>query len=218
MTAKIILIANQKGGAGKTTVSMQLGGFLANVGFKTIIIDGDPQGTAIRWANSAPDEYLFPATVVSLSAAGEKIHREIKNFVDDFHYIVIDSPPAAESNIAQSALLVADLCIIPVLPSPPDIWATVAIKDAIGRALVINEALKSRILVNQLQSNSVLGNEVIKLLSTFDIPILESTLGLRSAYKESAAYGQTVATLGSKAKKAIDEMNSFINEIQNILK
>lgn len=218
MTAKIILIANQKGGAGKTTVSMQLGGFLANSGYKTIIIDGDPQETAIRWANSAPDEYLFPATVVSLSAAGEKIHREIKNFVDDFQYIVIDSPPAAESNIAQSALLVADLCIIPVLPSPPDIWATVAIKEAIDRALVINETLKSRILVNQLQSNSVLGNEIIKLLSTFDIPILESSLGSRSAYKESAAYGQTVATLGSKAKKAIDEMNKLISEVKNILK
>ena len=218
MSAKIILVANQKGGAGKTTVSMQLGGFLANAGYKTIVIDGDPQGTAIRWANSAPDEFLFPATVISLSAAGDKIHREVKNFVDDFQYIVIDSPPAADSNIAQSALLVADLCIIPVLPSPPDIWATVAIKNAIDRAQVVNEPLQNRILVNQHQSKSQLGNEVIKLLNTFDIPIFETTLGLRNVYKESAACGQIVSAFGSKAKKALDEMNSLILEVQNIFK
>lgn len=217
MDTKIILVANQKGGAGKTTLAMQVAGFLASTGERTIIIDGDPQGTAVRWAASAPDEYPFPATVISLSAAGDKIHREIKNFVGDYRYIIIDSPPAAESKIAQSALLVADLCLIPVLPSPPDIWATVAIKDAIERAKVINESIQARILINQYQSKSNLGNEVVSILDNLEIPLCKNKLGLRSAYKESAAYGQSVLGLGSKAKKAIDEMNNIVAELLDIL-
>ena len=75
--AKIIVISNQKGGAGKTTITMQLAGGLSMLNKKVLVVDGDPQGTAVRWCSAASDELSFPASVISLSAAGEKIHREI---------------------------------------------------------------------------------------------------------------------------------------------
>lgn len=211
--AKIVVVANQKGGAGKTTTSMQLAGGFAYIGRKVLVIDGDPQGTSVRWSAAAQDSKPFPATVVSLSAAGDKIHREIRNFIDNYDIIIVDCPPAAESNVAQSALLVADLCIVPVLPSPPDIWASVAIKEAINKATVINEEMQARILVNQLQHNLSLMKEIVPLLDHFNIPLFETTWGQRVAYKESAAIGQSVHALGDRAKQAIEEVNSVVKEI-----
>ncbi len=94
MTAKIITVCNQKGGSGKTTLSMQLAGTLARRKNKVLVVDADPQGTATRWAASASDENPFPASVIGLSAANEKVHREVKKFVGDYDFIVIDCPPA----------------------------------------------------------------------------------------------------------------------------
>ena len=84
MPAKIITVANQKGGSGKTTVSMQLAGTLARRGYRVLVVDADPQATATRWAASASDEIPFPASVVGLSAANEKVHREVRKFIDDY--------------------------------------------------------------------------------------------------------------------------------------
>src|SRR2546423_12417101 len=97
MAAKIIAVVNQKGGSGKTTLSMQLAGSLARRGSKVLVVDADPQGTATRWAASADDEKPFPASVVGLSAASTKVHREVRKFVPDYQYIIIDCPPAADS-------------------------------------------------------------------------------------------------------------------------
>ena len=76
MRAKIIAAVNQKGGSGKTTLSMQLAGALARRGHEVLIVDADPQGTATRWAASAEDEKPFPATVAGLAAAAGKVHHE----------------------------------------------------------------------------------------------------------------------------------------------
>src|ERR1051326_241416 len=132
MTARIIAVTNQKGGSGKTTLSMQLAGTLARRGRKVMVVDADPQGTATRWAASAEDDKPFPASVVGLSAASAKVHREVKKFVDDYRYIIIDCPPAADSPVPQSALLVADLALVPVIPSPLDMWAAVGIREVIS--------------------------------------------------------------------------------------
>ena len=95
---------------------------------------------------------LFLRRVVGLSGAGEKVHREVKKFVDDYDYIFIDCPPAVDSPIPQSALLVSDLVIVPVLPSPLDLWASVGIKKVISNVLAINEDLKAGLLINQCQA------------------------------------------------------------------
>ena len=125
MTAKIIVVVNQKGGAGKTTVSMQLAGTLGRRGHKVLVIDADPQATATRWAASAAEGQAFPASLSGLSAAGGKVHREAQKYVEDYAFIVIDCPPAADSAVPQSALMIADLALVPVIPSPLDLWASV---------------------------------------------------------------------------------------------
>jgi chromosome partitioning protein len=217
MTAKIIAVVNQKGGAGKTTVSMQLAGTLGRRGNKVLVIDADPQATATRWAASASDERAFPASLSGLSAAGAKVHREAQKYVEDFEFIVIDCPPAADSPVPQSALMIADVALVPVIPSPLDLWASVGIARVIDSIRDINEALQPRLVVNQCQLNTALAKEAMEVLREFSIPLAVTRLHHRTAYRQAAVYGGTVHDLGHKAAQAIAEVDALTDEVLAIL-
>jgi len=217
MTAKIIAVVNQKGGAGKTTLSMQLAGTLGRWGQKVLVIDADPQATATRWAASADDEKPFPASVSGLSAAGSKVHREAKKFIDDYDYILIDCPPAADSPVPQSALLIADLALVPVIPSPLDLWASVGIRQVIERIKDVNEGLIARVVINQCQRQTALAKDTLEILPEYGIPLTKAILHQRTAYRQSAVYGGTVHDLGSKAAAAIAELDQLAEEVLGLL-
>jgi chromosome partitioning protein len=217
MTAKIVAVANQKGGSGKTTVSMQLAGAIARRQQKVLVVDADPQGTATRWAASAEDDAPFPASVVGLSAASAKVHREVKKFIDDYDFIIIDCPPAADSPVPQSALLIADLVLVPIIPSPLDMWAAVGIRQVIHNVGDINEALKARLVLNQCQPNTTLAQESLEILPEFGIELAESQIHHRQVYRQSAVYGQTVHEFGSKAAVAIKEVERLTDEVMAVL-
>jgi chromosome partitioning protein len=218
MTAKIIAVCNQKGGSGKTTLSMQLAGSLARRGGRVLVVDADPQGTATRWAASADDDKPFPASVVGLSAASTKVHREVKKFVEDYRYIIIDCPPAADSPVPQSALLVADLALVPVIPSPLDMWAAVGIREVISNVGDINEELRSRLVINQLQPNTTLAKEAMEVLPEFGIDLCQTYMHQRQVYRQSAVFGQTVHDFGSKAAAAVEELDALTDEILALLR
>lgn len=216
MPAKIICFSNQKGGSGKTTTCCQVAGTLGNRGKKVLIIDADPQGTAVRWAASAPDDQPFPATVVGLGAAGSKVHQQVKRFVDDYAFILIDCPPSVESPHTQSALLIADLAICPLIPSPTDLWATTGFQKLVETVQPINEALQARLLATMCQSTTLTKN-ALEVLETFDIPLLKTRLGLRTAYRQSAAFGSVVVNQGHEARAAAVEINALLDELLQLL-
>lgn len=218
MTAKIIAIANQKGGSGKTTVSMTLAGTLGMRGFRVLVVDADAQGTATQYAASAPDDAPFPATVSGLSAAGNKIHREIQKQVDDYDIIIIDCPPAVDSVIPQSALLVSDLVIVPVVPSPADLWAALGMRELVARIEVINEDLRGVLLANSCQPQARITQAVMEQLDEFGMPLLKARMHNRTAFRQAMAFGVPVQTLGSEAKKAADEANRLADEVIGLLK
>lgn len=217
MTAKIIAIVNQKGGSGKTTISMQLAGAIARRGNKLLVVDADPQGTATRWAASAEDETPFPASVIGLSAANAKVHREAKKFINDYDYMIIDCPPAADSPVPQSALLIADLALVPIIPSPLDMWAAVGIRQVIQNVCDFNDTLQARLLLNQCQPNTTLVQESLEILPEFGIPLARTKIQHRQVYRQSAVFGQSVHDFGNKAQAAIAEIESLTDEVLEIL-
>jgi chromosome partitioning protein len=217
MASKIIVVCNQKGGSGKTTLSMQLAGALARAGGRVLVADADPQGTATRWAASADDATPFPAAVTGFSAVGGKIHREIQKFVPNYDWIIVDCPPAVDSPVPQAALLVADLALVPVIPSPLDLWAAVGIKSVIANAMVINEALAARLVLNQCQATKTLAKEALEVLPQFGIAPCETFLGAREVYRQSPVYGQTVYDFGNRAAAATAEIESLAEEVRRIV-
>lgn len=217
MTARILVICNQKGGVGKTTVTMHIAAILHRRHQRVLVVDADPQGTATRWAAAAPDDGPFPAAVVGLASAGGKLHREIKKFLRDYDAIVVDCPPAADSPVPQSALLVADLAIVPLVPSPLDLWAAVGIKQIILAAQDINEGLVARLLLNQVQSATALARDVEAVLPEFGIPLLDTRLTQRQSYRQAAAFGSSVLEMGHRATQAIGEVKALGKEVLQLL-
>jgi chromosome partitioning protein len=215
--ATILATVNQKGGSGKTTVSMQLAGALSRRGRRVLVIDADPQATATRWAASADDDAPFPAAVVGLSAANEKVHREVKKFVSDYQFILIDCPPAADSPVPKSALLVADFALVPIIPSPLDLWAAVGIREVIENVSAINETLTARLIINQCQPQTTLARDIMGILDEYRIPPCKTRIHQRTAYRQSATFGQTVHDFGSKAAQAIDEVERLTDEILSLI-
>lgn len=206
MTAKIIVFTNQKGGCGKTTLAMNIAGTIGR-NAKCLLVDGDPQGSASRWASSASDTSPFPTAIMSLANIHDKAHREIKKYSADYDYIFIDCPPAIDSSFTASVLLVANLALIPIIPSPTDLWAAVGIQKLITSIMELNESLKVRLVANMCQSNASISKEALSLISEFDFAKTVTNIYQRSVYRQTAAFGTTVYDLtNDKAKREISEL------------
>ncbi|MBP9741796.1 MAG: ParA family protein [Burkholderiales bacterium] len=214
MAAKVIVVTNQKGGCGKTTLTMNLAGIIGAKA-KTLVVDGDTQGSATRWASSAPDENPFPAAVMGLANTGDKAHREIKKHIDNYDFIIIDCPPAVDNNFTASVLLIADLALIPIVPSPTDLWSAVGIQKLITNVSTINENLKARLVANMCQGNVSISKEALLLLNEFDFPKTNTDIYQRTAYRQAAAFGGSINNLDNQ--KAKQEFASLIDEILTIV-
>jgi len=216
MTAKIIVICNQKGGCGKTTVSLQLAGTFARRGQKVHICDGDEQQSVLEILSMSPEGEPSPFSAGGMYKAGKRTHQELKKISNIYNYIIVDCPPSSDSPLAESALLVADMAIIPTLLGVQDVKAAERIKAMLNRVSIINPELQSWLLLNRHEQNT-LSNIIHETLSVFGLPQFKTELKKRIAYAESFLFGDSVHVLKSKAKEAIHEIECLADEINEKL-
>jgi chromosome partitioning protein len=183
----IISVQNQKGGVGKTTLAVHISHGLAMGGGKILLLDADPQGSARDWA--AAREGQPPFTVLGLDRP--TIHRDLPAIAKDYDHVVIDSPPRV-TELARSAMGAADLVVVPVQPSPYDVWAAAEIVNLIKEATIFKEKLKAVFVINRKIVNTAIGRDVIEALGGYELPVVRSQICQRVAFAECAASGQTV--------------------------
>jgi chromosome partitioning protein len=203
----IISLLNQKGGVGKTTLAVHLATTLSLRGDRVLLIDADQQGSALDWRTMRESDGLFP--IVGLPKP--TLHRDIPKLSTDYHHIIIDGPPRVYE-VARSAILASDLVLIPVQPSPYDIWAAKEIIDLIEEAKNFNDDLKSGFVINRKIVNTAIGRDVAEALSAYDIPIFDAQICQRVIFAESAAQGKTVLET-EKESIASREIEALVNEI-----
>ena len=205
----IIALVHQKGGVGKTTLSINIAGTLAKKGKKVLYVDADPQGSALDWAEARQEPSLF--SMVGLPKA--VIHKEVGNLSKDYDYVIIDGPPRV-SDVTKSILLASDVALIPIQPSPYDVWAAKEVIDIIKEATVYNEKLKIAFAINRKIVNTAIGRDVVEALSEYDVRVLKAGVGQRVIFAESATSGRIVSEVdeNSPASKEIEELtNEIIN-------
>ncbi|MBB3040193.1 MULTISPECIES: ParA family partition ATPase [Hoyosella] len=205
----IIGLVNQKGGVGKTTLSVNVSGVLASQGGRVLLIDADPQGSALDWAAARKESPSFQ--VVGLPRP--TIHREVAELARNYDHVIIDGPPRV-TDLARSVIMAADIVVIPVQPSPYDVWAAAEIVKLIDEARVYKEDLKAVFAVNRRIVNTAIGRDVRAALDSYGIPALKSTVAQRVILAESAAQGLTVLET-DPASVAAEEVTELTQELMN---
>lgn len=199
-SGKVIALLNQKGGAGKTTLSTHLAGAFARQGRRVTLIDADPQGSALDWAqrrHQRGQDRLYGV----FGLARDTLHREVPQIAAQADHVVIDGPPRVAS-LARSALLAADLVLIPVQPSAYDVWATQEMVTLIQEAQVFRPALRAAFVINRRVVGTVIGREARAALADQPFATLRADIGQRIAFADCVAAGKLVWEVAPKGAAA----------------
>lgn len=181
-----IAVLNQKGGSGKTTIATHLARAWQLAGLDVLLVDSDPQGSARDWAAVREDQ---PVPVVGIDRP--TIERDLRA-LGHKQRIVIDGAPQA-ADLAASAIKAADLVLIPVQPSPYDIWAAADLVELIkARQEITDGRPAAAFVVSRVIRATRLGAEVEDALAEHGLPVLDARIHQRIAYPTSAAAGSTV--------------------------
>jgi len=208
----IIGLLNQKGGVGKTTIGVNLAASLARSGARVLLLDADPQGSALDWAAAREGDPLF--SVVGLPRP--TIHKEIGQVGQGFDHIVIDGPPRVTA-LARSAIMASDMVLIPVQPSPYDIWAADEVVKLVDEARVYKDSLKSAFVVNRKIANTAIGRDIGEALATYPVHVLAASITQRVVFAEAAARGLAVYEVDQAGPAAV-EIEAMMIELMEFVR
>ena len=204
----IIALVGNKGGAGKTTLSVNLATGLAKYA-STAILDADPQGSALQWRAIADEDISTP----EVYEASENLAADAISLARHAKYVVIDCPPSVHAPQLHEALNISDIALIPVQPSPMDLWATVHVEHAVVEARKTNPSLRAYMIINQLELRTTLSQLVREALAEIELPVTETAVRRRAIYRASAMEGKSVFDMGSRGTDAASELNNLIEEV-----
>jgi chromosome partitioning protein len=207
----LLAFAGLKGGAGKSTASIAVACELARRGRGVLLVDADPQGTCSTWAAVAAENgHPAPALV----AMGATMHREgqLARVSAPFDVTIVDCPPRHDA-IQRSALMVADVVILPCGPSAADAWALASSVELVEGARTVRPALRAAVLLTRAQRGTTLAKSARGVLEGGGLPILDAELAYRVAYQEALAAGQGVTDYAPKDAAAA-EVRALVDELE----
>lgn len=216
MRAKIIAVLSEKGGPGKTSTSTNVSSCLkVRHGLKVLLVDYDPQGSASSWAASRDKGENDPG-IIPVVSIGANLARDLPAIAGGYDVVVIDGKPALDA-LMTAALKVADLVVIPVQPSPYDIWATEPTINLIKERQELAEGRPlAAILVSQAIPGTRLAGEIRAHLKSYDLPVLDAQTCKRQAYIKGVAAGESVMDLPAN-DPARQEIEAVTTEILALL-
>lgn len=205
MTAYVLTVAQQKGGAGKTTIAAQIAVAFSRQGRRVALIDIDPQGSLAGW-HRLRRETLDKNDILLSDVSGWRLGNELTRLKKTNDILIIDTPPHAETE-AKAAVRAADLVIVPIQPSPMDLWASGPTLD-----LVRSERRPLLVVMNRVPPRGRLAVQVRETLAAEGLPLAEAALGNRTGYAATMMDGLGVAERRGN-KTAVTEVESLTVEI-----
>lgn len=208
MAGRVLAVAQQKGGAGKTTLLAHLAVAFRSRGRTVALLDADPQGSLTLWARQREANLGNDLTVIG--GEGLDLTREAARLKRAHDLVLIDSPPHTQ-DAPQQAIAAADLVLVPVQPSPMDLWATrptLVLAAQAGKPLLL--------VLNRMPPRGRLADEIAGLLKSFQVPIARTRLGNRAAFAAALSEGKAVGELGPRSAAAL-EIKALAAEVGKLL-
>jgi len=211
MAARIITVAQQKGGAGKTTLAAHLAVVWARRGMSVALVDIDPQRSLAAWHALRTTAYPNGTELHLSDIAGWRVGTELERLRDHFDMILVDTPPHAETE-ARAAVRAGDMVLLPIQPSPMDLWAT-----APTVAMAEKENTPALIVLNRMPPRGKLQEIMLEKLLEEGLPVAHTRLGNRVAFAASMMEGKGVVEYQS-GSTAAREINALATEVIATLK
>jgi chromosome partitioning protein len=206
--AKIITIAQKKGGSGKSTIAVQLAVALSKKSNKVALLDIDKQKSTSQWFSERQKAFGKDFEGISCKdISGWRISSEISNIGEHTDYIIIDSPPTLETE-TRSAIRSSDLIIVPMQASPTDLWATNEILECCREANKLTKILFNR------YNNTKIAREISSQIEEGNC--MKSTLGSRAIFSSSMLSGKGVLEVAPKSTAA-SELKQVVSEIESLI-
>lgn len=222
----IILVGGEKGGTGKSTVATNIATMRTKKARDTLLFDIDPQKTSTFWA-SRRDENSIQPRVASFQKIldnrvlnpGIVIRNELKALISKYDDIIVDAGGAA-SEVLRAAMTMADVLILPLMPSSFDVWTLGTVNNLIQEAKHTNPKLIAKVVYNKVaphpQTAKAEIDESNDILSDYEhIQQFKTTLVYRVAIRRSQSKGQAIIEYKPLDDKAIEEINSLYKEVFN---
>ncbi|MBI1226737.1 MAG: AAA family ATPase [Bacteroidetes bacterium] len=216
--ASIIAVANLKGGVGKSTIAQNLGVSLRNSGHKVCLVDTDiEQKSTMEWGERRINREL-PNIHMNL-ASEDRLAREISELAKSHDFVIVDGSPAL-SEVATKIMMVADLVVVPVMPSGNDYGA---LEKFLARYDDVKAMLESRgmaldlgVVLNGYNDRIIVNRAVYEAIKKLDVRIFSTEIGHRAAYQEANLVGMGVVELSDP--KAANEIEKLTAEILALIK
>jgi len=208
MADRVIAVLNQKGGTGKTTLALNLAAGLARRA-STAVADADPQRSISQWIGMSEEVNALPA----VTPIGVDPVATLARLKQAYRHVVVDCPPTVQGPVIEAVMGAADVVLIPVLPSPLDLWASVEMAALVGEARKNYPALQAYLILNQVETRNALSRVMQQAVAEFDVPLLQANVQRRAAYRSAAVEGVSVYGLGSRGVLAVADIEAIIEEI-----
>lgn len=213
---KVIALLNQKGGAGKTTLATHLAGEFAFDGKRVTLLDADPQGSALDWAQRRLQSERHRLYGV-FGLARDSLHQEAPQIALQADFVVIDGPPRVTA-LARSALLAADLVLIPVQPSAYDVWASQEMVQLVVEAKVFRPRLRAAFVINRRVVGTMIGREARAALINQPFGVLGAEVSQRIVFADSVAAGMLAREVVPQGDAAAREIAMLAHAVREMLR
>ncbi len=211
MAGQVITVAQQKGGAGKTTLTAHLAVAWMNAGKSIALVDIDPQESLSDWHRQRMELLGEDAGITLRQVSGWRASTEVGRLKRDHDLVVMDSPPHGET-AAKVAIRSADMIVVPVQLSPMDLWATRTTLD-----LAENEKTPAVLVMNRVPPRGRLPDEIRSIIKQLKLPVAKNTLGNRTAFAASMMEGKGVTEF-AKTSPAAEEIDALAGELMRRMK
>ncbi len=204
MKAKIVVFGNQKGGVGKTTLSVGVAGAWAEAGYRVFFVDADPQC-------SASEQLADHPTIEFTKHTGGQLDDLLPNVVDDFQFVIVDTPSGINDALL-SAMKVASLVVVPVKPSPYDFMSAETTLE-----LAKTASVTAVFVLNEADARTRFTKQAPEALANYGVKVLDQSIAYRSAHRETIVYGKAVTDVNLNGGKAADEVRKLALELLTVL-